>query len=76
MNSAIVTGDSGIVTGDSEKIPKIGHDESEWPVTLGRNMQALGNERFKVEIERLTGRRMTAKKMGRLVGWRKEKVDC
>ncbi len=37
---------------------------------------ALGNERFKVEIERLTGQRMTAKKMGRPVGWRKKKVDC
>ncbi|OQK18776.1 transposase [Methyloprofundus sedimenti] len=35
----------------------------------------LGNERFTAEIESLTGRRMTAKKMGRPVGWRKEKVN-
>jgi len=35
----------------------------------------LGNERFKAEIERLTGQRMTAKKMGRPVGWRKGKED-
>ena len=33
---------------------------------------ALGNERFEMEVERLTGRRMTAKKMGRPVGWRKK----
>ena len=32
----------------------------------------LGNERFTAEIESLTGRRMTAKKMGRPVGWRKK----
>jgi len=32
----------------------------------------LGNERFTEEIESLTGRRMTAKKMGRPVGWRKK----
>ena len=32
----------------------------------------LGNERFTVEVESLTGRRMTAKKMGRPVGWRKK----
>jgi len=29
---------------------------------------ALGNDRFKAEIERLTGRRVTSKKMGRPVG--------
>ena len=34
---------------------------------------ALSSERFKAEIENLSGRRMTAKKMGRPVGWRKEK---
>ena len=33
---------------------------------------ALGNERFEMEVERLTGRRMTAKKMGRPIGWRKK----
>jgi putative transposase len=35
----------------------------------------LGNERFKAEIERLTGQRMTAKKMGQPVGLRKGKED-
>jgi len=32
---------------------------------------ALGNDRFKEEIETLTGRRVKAKKRGRPVGWRK-----
>ena len=32
----------------------------------------LGNERFEMEVERLTGRKMTAKKRGRPVGWRKK----
>jgi putative transposase len=32
----------------------------------------LGNERFEMDVERLTGRRMTAKKRGRPVGWRKK----
>lgn len=36
---------------------------------------ALGNEQFKAEIENLTGRRMKAKKMGRPLGWRKEKRE-
>ena len=36
---------------------------------------ALGSERFKTEIESLSGRRMTAKKMGRPVGWRKKRAD-
>jgi putative transposase len=31
----------------------------------------LGNDRFKEEIETLTGRRVKAKKRGRPVGWRK-----
>ena len=35
----------------------------------------LGNERFTTEIESLTGRRMAAKKMGRPIGWRKERVN-
>ena len=34
---------------------------------------ALGNDRFKEEIEALTGRSVIAKKRGRPVGWRKEK---
>jgi len=34
---------------------------------------ALGNDRFKEEIEALTGRRVKANKRGRPVGWRKEK---
>lgn len=33
---------------------------------------ALGNDRFKAEIESLTGRRVKEKKRGRPVGWRKE----
>jgi putative transposase len=35
----------------------------------------LGNGWFEAEVESLTGRRMTAKKMGRPVGWRKKKAD-
>jgi len=35
---------------------------------------ALGNDRFKEEIETLTGRRVKAKKRGRPVGWRKEEA--
>lgn len=35
----------------------------------------LGNGRFESEVENVTGRRMTAKKMGRPVGWRKKKAD-
>lgn len=34
---------------------------------------ALGNARFKADIERLTGRRMTTNKSGRPSGWRKGK---
>lgn len=34
-----MTEDSGIVTGDSGKTPKIGHDKTEWVVTMGRNTQ-------------------------------------
>lgn len=41
-------------------------------VAVNKGM-ALGGERFKAEVESLTGRRMNAKKMGRPVGWRKEK---
>ena len=33
----------------------------------------VGNERFKIEIEALTGRRLHNKKRGRPVGWRKNK---
>ncbi len=35
---------------------------------------AVGNDRFKEEIETLTGRRLRAKKRGRPSGWRKVKV--
>ncbi len=35
---------------------------------------ALGSDRFKTEIEALTGRRVKAKKRGRPLGWRKEKL--
>ncbi|MBU0664240.1 MAG: transposase [Proteobacteria bacterium] len=35
---------------------------------------AFGNDRFKKEIETLTGRRVKAKKRGRPLGWRKEKI--
>ena len=34
---------------------------------------ALGSERFKEEVEALTGRRLKPKKVGRPVGWRKKK---
>jgi putative transposase len=37
---------------------------------------ALGNERFKVEIEKLTGRRVTARKAGRSADWRKRINSC
>ena len=33
---------------------------------------AIGHDRFKVEIEVLTGRRVKPKKVGRPVGWRKK----
>jgi REP-associated tyrosine transposase len=36
---------------------------------------ALGNERFKSEVEQLTERRVTEGKRGRPVGWRKEKAE-
>jgi putative transposase len=32
---------------------------------------AIGDDRFKQEIETLTGRRLKSKKRGRPVGWRK-----
>jgi len=35
---------------------------------------AYGSDRFKKEIETLTGRRVTAKKRGRPLGWRKENI--
>jgi putative transposase len=34
----------------------------------------VGNDRFREEIEALTGRRLKEKKRGRPVGWRKPKV--
>jgi putative transposase len=39
-----------------------------------RKGMAVGNDRFKEELELLTGRRLKSKKRGRPVGWRKEKV--
>jgi putative transposase len=36
---------------------------------------ALGNGRFEVEVASLTGRRMTANKVGRPVGWRKKSEE-
>ena len=35
---------------------------------------AIGNDRFKEELETLTGRRLKSKKRGRPIGWRKEKI--
>lgn len=34
---------------------------------------AVGNDRFKEELETLTGRRLKSKKRGRPLGWRKGK---
>ncbi len=54
------------------------HSEEKWleAIRLAANKgMALGNGQFEAEIESLTGRRMTAKKMGRPVGWRKKKAD-
>jgi putative transposase len=51
------------------------HVEGELLNEIRANMNkglALGNDRFKEEIEMLTGRRLKAKKRGRPVGWRKE----
>lgn len=42
--------------------------------TINKGM-AIGSERFKAEVESLTGRRMAAKKMGRPVGWRKKRIN-
>ena len=39
----IVTGDSGIVTADSGNPAKIGHDETESPVTFPRNGRSRSN---------------------------------
>ncbi len=35
---------------------------------------AVGNDRFKEEMETLTGRRLKTKKSGRRLGWRKTRV--
>ena len=37
-------------------------------------LNLVGSERFKKEIEILTGRRLQSKKRGRRVGWRKDSV--
>jgi putative transposase len=52
-----------------------GHIEDEVLRAIRANSKsgmALGNDRFKEEIESLTGRRVKAKKRGRPVGWRKQ----
>ncbi len=36
---------------------------------------ALGNDRFKDDVEKLTGRRLKPNKVGRPVGWRKNKEE-
>jgi putative transposase len=36
---------------------------------------AIGHDRFKDEIELLTGRRLKPKKVGRPEGWRKKTID-
>lgn len=43
--------------------------------TLNKGL-ALGSDRFKAEIETLTGRRVTEGKRGRPLGWRKDKNSC
>ncbi|HEB68701.1 MAG TPA: hypothetical protein ENI88_03660 [Desulfobulbus sp.] len=35
---------------------------------------AVGNDRFKKELEAMTGRRLRSKKRGRLLGWGREKI--
>ena len=44
------------------------------PVISKKGM-AIGHDRFKDEIEVLTGRRLKAKKVGRPIGWRKKRDD-
>jgi len=39
-----------------------------------RKGMAVGNDRFKEELETLTGRRLKSKKRGRPMGWRKENI--
>jgi len=53
------------------------HVEGELLEEIRTNTQrgmAIGNNRFKEELEALTGRRLKSKKRGRPVGWRKEKM--
>ena len=53
------------------------HVEAELLEEIRTNTQrgmAIGNNRFKEELEALTGRRLKSKKRGRPVGWRKEKM--
>jgi hypothetical protein len=38
-----VTDDSGNVTGDSRKLPKIGHDKTECAVTIIQNRRSRSN---------------------------------
>jgi putative transposase len=53
------------------------HDKNELLAEIRESTNkglALGSDRFKEEIEALTGRRVKAKKRGRPIGWRKEEV--
>ncbi len=51
-------------------------DEEVWEEirTSTHKGMAVGNDRFKKEVEALTGRRLKSKKRGRPVGWRKVRV--
>lgn len=51
---------------------KFSVDIQAWVLMKG---MALGNERFKDEVEALTDRRLKPKKVGRLVGCRKKKLN-
>ena len=54
-----------------------GHVDEELLQEIRDNTQkgmAIGSDRFKEEIERLTGRRLKAQKRGRPVGWRKQEI--
>ena len=54
---------------------ELGLDLMDDSISILRNKGlAVGHDRFKDEIELLTGRRVKAKKRGRPLGWRKEKT--
>jgi len=57
-----VTDDSGNVTGDSGKLPKIGHDKTECAVTIIQNRRSRsngmgGHDRAEYALETLEGNR-------------------